>query len=63
MLVMIGHVREKRLCTNLLYLHQRNFFEHQYYINPVGDVDWVCLALDRKMWKAHLNMVMCLQVV
>jgi hypothetical protein len=26
----------------------------------VGDVDWVCLAPDRKVWKAPLNMVMCL---
>jgi hypothetical protein len=26
-------------------------------------VDWVCLAPDRKVWKAPLNMVMALQVV
>jgi hypothetical protein len=39
------------------------FFESQYYINTVGDVDWVCLAPDRKVWKAPLNMVMSLQVV
>jgi hypothetical protein len=39
------------------------FFESQYYINTVGDVDWVCLAADRKLWKAPLNMVMCLQIV
>ena len=30
---------------------------HHYYINTVGDVDWVCLAPDRKVWKAPLNMV------
>jgi hypothetical protein len=26
-------------------------------------VDWVCLAPDRKVWKAPLNIVMALQVV
>jgi len=36
---------------------------NQYYINTVGDVDWVCLAPDRKVLKAPLNIVMCLQVV
>jgi hypothetical protein len=40
--------------TNLLCLHQM-IFESQYYINTVGDVDWVCLATER--------MVMSLQVV
>jgi len=40
-----------------------DFFENRYYINTVGDVDWVCLAPDRKVWKAPLNTVMCLQVV
>ena len=41
----------------------REFFESYYYINIVVDVDWVCLAADRKVWKAPLNMVMSLQVV
>ena len=41
----------------------RGFFESEYYINTVGDVDWVSLAPDRKVWKAPLNMVMFLQVV
>jgi len=41
----------------------RGFFESQCYINTVGDVDWVCLAPDRKVRKAPLNMVMSLQVV
>ena len=27
------------------------------------DVDWVCLAPDRKVWKAFLDMVMSLEVV
>jgi len=38
-------------------------FESQYYINTVGDVDWVSLAPDSKVWKAPLNMVMSLHVV
>jgi hypothetical protein len=38
-------------------------FEGQYHINTVGDVDWVCLAADRKVWKAALNIVMSVQVV
>jgi hypothetical protein len=41
----------------------RGFFESQYYINTVGDVDWVCVAADRKVWKAPLNVVMSLHVV
>jgi len=47
----------------MLCLHQRIFFKSQYYINTVGDVDWVYLAPDRKVWKAPLNMVMFLTVV
>ena len=39
------------------------FFESECYINTVGVVDWVCLAPDRKVWKAPLNMVMSLQVL
>ena len=41
MLVMIDHVREIRHVLICLCLHQR-IFESQYYINTVGDVDWVC---------------------
>jgi hypothetical protein len=41
----------------------RGLVESEYYINTVGDLDWVCLASDRKVWKAPLNMVMSLQVV
>ena len=29
----------------------------------MGDVDWVSLASDRKVWKAPQNMVMSLQVL
>ena len=62
MLVMIGHVREIKhvliCCANI-----RGFFESRYYINTVGDVDWVCLAPDGKVWKAPLNILMSLQVV
>jgi hypothetical protein len=29
----------------------------------VGDVDWVCLVPDRKLWKSPLNVVMCLSFV
>jgi len=59
---MIDYVREIRhvlICCAYI----RGFFESQYYINTVGDVEWVCLALDRKVLKAPLNMVMSLTVV
>jgi len=62
MLVMIGHVREIRhvlICCAYI----RGYFENLYYINSVGDVAWVCLATDRKVWKAPLNIIMSLQVV
>jgi hypothetical protein len=49
------------MCTDLLCLHQRIF--EKYYINTVRDVDLVCFAPDKKVWRAALNMVMCLQVV
>ena len=62
MLLMIDHVRKIRLVL-LCCAHFRGFFENQYYINTVGDVDWVCLATDRKVWKAPLKMVMSLTVV
>jgi hypothetical protein len=49
MLVIIGHVSEIRH----MYLYAlptiEDFFESQYYINTVGDVDWVCLAPDGKL--------------
>jgi hypothetical protein len=41
----------------------RGFFESECYINAVGDVDWVSLAPDRKVWKAPLNIIRSLQVV
>jgi hypothetical protein len=41
----------------------RGFFESQYYINTVGDVDWVFFTPDRKVRKAPLNLVISLQVV
>ena len=44
-------------------MYIRGFFESQYYINTVGDVDWVCLSSDRKVWIAPVNMVMSLQVL
>jgi hypothetical protein len=40
-----------------------DFFESQYYINTLGDVDLVCLASDRKVSIAPVNMVMSLQVL
>jgi len=56
-LVMIDHVREiKHVLICCAYI--KRFFESRYYINTVGDVDWVCLAADRKVWEAPLNMVM-----
>ena len=61
-LVMIGHVIEIRhvlICCAYI----RGFFDGQNYINTVVDVDWVCLATDRKAWKAPLNVVMSIQVV
>ena len=55
----------KRDRTNLLIwcAYFRGLFESQYYINKVGDVDWVCLASGRNMCKAPLSMVTSLQVV
>ena len=62
MLLMIDHVREIRYVL-LSFAYIRGFFESQYYINSVGDEDWVCLALDRKVLKAPLNVVMSLTVL
>jgi hypothetical protein len=59
---MIGYVRDKTYVP-ICCAYIRGFFESQYYMNTVGDVEWVCLAPDRKKWEAPLNMVMCLQVV
>ena len=62
MVVMIGHVRGKTyvlICCAPI----RGSFESQYYVTTVGYVDWASLAPDRKVWKAPLNMVMCLLVV
>jgi len=41
----------------------RGMYVSHCYINTVGVVDWVCMVLDRKVWKASLDMVMSLQVV
>jgi len=41
----------------------RGLFESQYYINKVGDVDWVSLAPGKNMCKAPLTVVISLQVV
>ena len=60
--VIIGYVREIRHMYHLL-TYFRGFFESRYYINTVGDVDWVCLASDRKVWEAPLNTILSLQVV
>ena len=38
-------------------------FEIQYYVEIVEDMDWVCLAPNRKVWKTPLNVVMSLHVV
>ena len=62
-LVMIGYVREIRHMYQFAVLNLEDFFESQYYINTVGNVDWVCLAPDRKLWEAPLNMILFLQVV
>jgi hypothetical protein len=57
---MNGHEREIRHMYQFAVRTAEGFFESQYYINTVGDVDWVCLAPDRKLWKAPLNVVMSL---
>ena len=62
-LVMIGYVREIRHYVPICCTYFRGFFESQYYIYTVGDVDWVCLAPDRKVWEAPLNVVMSLDIV
>ena len=62
-LIMIGHVREIRHVYWYAVPTSEDFFECRHYINSVGDVDWVSLAPDRKVWKAPLHMVMSLQVV
>jgi hypothetical protein len=59
---MTGHVREIRHIP-ICCAYFKGFFESQYYINTEGDVDWVSLAPDRKVWKAPLNVVMSLLVV
>ena len=61
-LVIIGHVRE------IAHMYQyavptSEDFEIEYYIETVEDMHWVCLAPDRKIWKAPLNVVMSLHVV
>ena len=46
----------------MLCLHHRIFLK-RYYINTVEDMDWVCLAADRKVWNVPLNIVMSLEVL
>ena len=61
-LVMIGHVTEIRQMYQFAVPTLEDF-EIQYHIKVVENMDWVCLAPDRKVWKAPLNEVMCLRVV
>ena len=49
-LVVIGHVRE---ITHM----------YQFDIKTVEDMQWVCLAPNRKVWKAPLNVIMSIHVV
>jgi hypothetical protein len=63
MLVMIGHAREIRHLYEFAVTTSEDFFKSWYNVNTVGDVDWVCLAPDRKVWKAPHNRVESLQIV
>jgi hypothetical protein len=56
---MIVHVKEIRHVL-ICCAYFRGFFESQYFVNIVGDVDRVCLPPDWKVWEAPLNIVMCL---
>ena len=61
-LVMIGHVRE----TGHMYqfaVSTSGDLEIEYYIKTVEDMHWVCLAPDRKVWKAPLNVIMSIHIV
>jgi len=59
---MIGHVRE------IGHMYQfavptSGDIEIEYYIQTVEDMHWVCLAPDRKVWKAPLNVIMSIHIV
>ena len=47
-LVMIGYVRDE-IYILICCAYIRGYFESQYHITTVGDVDWVSLAPDRKV--------------
>jgi hypothetical protein len=38
----------------ICYACIRGDFESQYYVSTVGDVDWVCLAPDRKVMSVQV---------
>ena len=61
-LVMIGYVREIRHMYRFAMPTLEDFLKVSI-IYTVGDVDWVCLAPDRKEWEAPLNVVMSVHVV
>ena len=61
-LVMNGYVREIRHMYRFAVPASEDF-EIQNYVKIVEDMDWFSLALNRKVWKAPLNMVMSLHVV
>ena len=51
MLVMIGHVKRDKVHVLICCAYSRGFFKSPYNIHTVGDVDWVCLASDRRRGK------------
>jgi len=48
MLVMIGHVKRDKAHVLICCAYIRGYFKSLYNIDTVGDVDWVCLAADRR---------------
>jgi hypothetical protein len=62
-LVMNGQVREIRHMYQFAVPTAEDFFESQYCMITVGDVDWVCLAPDKKVWKYPLIVVKCRYVL
>ena len=61
-LVMIGYVREIRHMYRFAMPTLEDFLKVSI-IYTMGDVDWVCLAPDRKEWEAPPNVVMSVHVV
>jgi len=51
MLVMIGHVKRDKAHVLICCAYIRGCFKSPYNIDSVGDVDWVCLAADRRRRK------------